>query len=425
MSGRVHIVGAGLSGLSAAVNVTKSGAPVTLYEASGRAGGRCRSYFDKALDREIDNGNHLVLSGNFAVFDYLEATGATQRVVAPAPAEVPFLDLADGARWSVRPDRGRIPWSWLSARRRVPGATVLDYLRSLRLMRARDDQTIEQVLPTKGPLWDRFWAPFIAAVTNTDPAKAAAGPMGRVVRETLAKGEAACRPVFFPGGLSRALVAPALDFITEHGGEVRFNHRLRRHSVSDGLVAGLEFGDGEIELARGDAVVCALPSARAAEIIAEIDAPDEYSSIVNGHFRLPGPISGPPILGLVNATAEWLFFRSDVASATVSAAGHLVGERPETIAEMMWKDISRACGFAGTPMGPFRIVKERRATFLQTPAQLRRRAACRTRVENLFLAGDWTATGLPATIEGSIRSGVTAAREAVQWASESGKNLKT
>jgi hypothetical protein len=104
-----------------------------------------------------------------------------------------------------------------------------------------------------------------------------------------------------------------------------------------------------------------------------------------------------------------LFVRGDVASVTVSAADSLAEEGSDAIATRMWREITRALGLEGQPLPAFRIVKEKRATFAQTPAETRRRPGFRTPWSNLLLAGDWTDTGLPATIEGSVRSGRTAA----------------
>jgi hypothetical protein len=115
------------------------------------------------------------------------------------------------------------------------------------------------------------------------------------------------------------------------------------------------------------------------------------------------------LLGLIGGTAEWLFVRDGLASVTASAADRLAEEPSEVIARRFWLDTAKALGLPAAPQPPVRIVKERRATFAQTPDQEARRAGARTPWPNLFLAGDWTATGLPATIEGAIRSGERAA----------------
>ena len=412
MTGCVHIIGAGLSGLSAAVELANNGIPVIVHEGAGHAGGRCRSYFDSELDRMIDNGNHLVLSGNHATLNYLRLVGSLDTVKIVKPAEVNFLDLANNDCWVVRPDKGRIPWSWIRKEGRVPGSSIIDYLKCWRLMRATEDQTISDVLPTEGDLWKKFWVPFIVSITNTDAELASSGPVRRVVEETLAKGEVACRPVLFPLGLTQSLIAPAIEFIRQRGGEVHFNQRINRVQKSYNRITKLYSPQNQIEIAESDSVIFALPSATVSQLVNDINVPNSYSPIVNGHFRLPVSVEAPPVLGLVNGTAEWLFLRNDIVSVTVSAARLIVDFPAEKLAEIFWKDVQLAYDLKSFSLPPNRIIKEKRATFLQNPIQLCRRPGPRTHIYNLFLAGDWTKTGLPATIEGSVRSGVTAAKAA-------------
>ena len=152
----VHIIGAGLAGLSAAVSLAERGIPVNVHEAAGHGGGRCRSYYDEALACRIDNGNHLMLSGNFTILNYLKTIGAVGTMISSSQAEFPFLDLSTGKRWSVKPNKGIIQWSLFSAKNRVPGSSIGEYLRGLSLAWAGPDKTVSQCLKGKGPLFEKF-----------------------------------------------------------------------------------------------------------------------------------------------------------------------------------------------------------------------------------------------------------------------------
>ena len=112
MAGTVHVVGAGLAGLAAAVRLAHAGVAVALYEAAPQAGGRCRSYHDPALGITIDNGNHLLLSANKAALGYVRTIGGQAALTVAPECAFPFDDLATGARWTLRPGRGRLPF-WI------------------------------------------------------------------------------------------------------------------------------------------------------------------------------------------------------------------------------------------------------------------------------------------------------------------------
>jgi hydroxysqualene dehydroxylase len=195
MPARVHVVGAGLAGLAAAVRLAARGVSVVVHEAAGQAGGRCRSYHDPALDMVIDNGNHLLLSANHAALAYLQTIGTARGLFGPATADFAFMDIASGARWSLRINDGRLPWWIFDKQRRVPGTSARDYFAFARLLRASPQKTICETLACAGPLYDRLARPLWVAALNTDPKEASAQLAGAIVRETLGAGGKACRPL--------------------------------------------------------------------------------------------------------------------------------------------------------------------------------------------------------------------------------------
>jgi squalene-associated FAD-dependent desaturase len=412
---RIHVVGAGLAGLAAAWRLAEDGFAVTLYEAAPQAGGRCRSLFDEHLGCVIDNGGHVLLGANRAALQFLAATGGLAAMTEVAPAAIPFRDLVSGETWTLRPNAGPLPWWILSRRRRVPRTRAADYLAVRHLLAPDADATVAECIDAASRLTAALWEPLGIAVMNAPLSAAAAQPFARMLRATFGHGEAACRPWLARSGLSAAFVDPALKRLAARGGEFRPGWRLARVEATPDAVRALRFDEERIALG-DDRVVLAVGPHVAADLLPRLRVPLGANAIVNAHFRLdpPARLPGdlPPLLGLIGGTAQWLIARDDLVSVTVSAADNLVDRPAGELLPVLWADVARILGRAEAPMPPGRLIKERRATFAQTPANERRRPAARTAWRNLFLAGDWTATGLPATIEGAIRSGIAAARAA-------------
>jgi squalene-associated FAD-dependent desaturase len=407
--GRVHVVGAGMAGLAAAVALAGEGRAVSLYESAPYAGGRCRSYRDAELGCRIDNGNHLLLAGNESAMAYLGMIGARGTLDGPDDADLAFIDFAANRSWHLRPSKGRIPWWVLRADRRVPQTRLRDYLAVRRLRRARAEATVDAVLDPETTLFRRLWAPFAVAALNAAVWEGSAALFGHVVDETLGRGGAACRPLVPREGLSETFVDPALVRLRAAGADIRLRARLRRLDFAADRVAGLEFDDGAVTLGAGDEVVLAVPAPVAGRLVPEVVVPDDFAPIVNAHFRAEAPEGSPLFIGIIGGTAEWVFQKHGVLSVTVSAADALVDTPAEELAPVLWGDVARAYGLGARRLPAWRVIKERRATFRATPAQLLRRPAARTRWNNLLLAGDYVDTDLPATIEGAIRSGLAAA----------------
>jgi squalene-associated FAD-dependent desaturase len=408
MSGTVHIIGAGLAGLSCAVRLADEGRRVVLHEAARMAGGRCRSYYDATLDLTIDNGNHLLLSGNMAARDYARRIGAADALMTPDECVFDFLDLRTKELWKLRPNSSRLPW-WIFVKdRRVPGARPADYLGALGLLTAKGDTTIGEAMRCEGALYDRLWRPVLLSALNTEPRDSSAVLAGAVLRETLAAGGDACRPMVAKPGLGEAFVEPALRMLAVKGAEVRFGARLRAIDFDDDRATRLQFGDASVDLGADDALVVAAPPWVAPELIPGLVAPDDFRSIANAHFKIAPPPGQPMLVGLIGGLSEWLFAFDDRLSVTISGADRLMDDAREDLAQRIWAEVAAATGLPQA-LPQWQIVKEKRATFAATPAQQKRRPQAQTRWRNLVLAGDWTATGLPATIEGSIRSGHKAA----------------
>ncbi|MFL9904166.1 hydroxysqualene dehydroxylase HpnE [Paraburkholderia fungorum] len=406
----VHVIGAGLAGLAAAVQLQRRGAQVVLHEAAAQAGGRCRSYYDPKLGVTIDSGNHRVLSGNFATLNYLRAIGAADELVGPAQPEYPFVDLATRARWTVRMSPGRLPWWIFDPNARVPNTGPTDYLGLVPLLFAKPGRSVAQTMRCNGPLWDRLLRPLFLAMLNIEPREASAELTGAMVRETLVAGGLACRPLVARNGLSSAFVDPALRLLQHGGAAIRLGSRLTDIVFADsGRVSVLNFADESIAIDANQAVVLAVPPDIAQTLVPGLRSPSRFAASANVHFAIEPPFGTAPLTGLLNATADWLFAFEGRVSITINAAERLLDTPHEALAKTIWAEVAQAVNLPSEPMPAWQVVMEKRATFAALPDQETLRPGTRTRWNNLMLAGDWTATGLPATIEGAIRSGQKAA----------------
>jgi squalene-associated FAD-dependent desaturase len=406
-TGRVHVVGGGLAGLAAALDLVAAGRPVSLYEAAPVCGGRCRSYFDRELGCRIDNGNHLLLSGNSAAMRYLDRLGARHTLGGPDEPVFPYMDLRSGARWTVRPNLGRLPYWVFFAARGVPGACLADYAGLLRLRGARPDETVKGLLPNS-KLYENLVESLAIAALNTPPEQGSARLLWAVIAESLARGGAFCLPRFPKEGLSESFVDPAVAALEQAGAELRLGYRIAGLTVENGRVAGLGGPDGAIPVAAGEAVVLAVPPAVATGLLPGIVVPDAFEAILNLHFRIDAQPGEAGFIGLIGGLAEWVFIKPGVVSVTISAANRLLDRASEDLVAEIWPEVCKALGIVA-PLPPWRLLREKRATFAATPEQQMRRPTATTHLPNLALAGDWTDTGLPATIEGAIRSGFAAA----------------
>ena len=208
-------------------------------------------------------------------------------------------------------------------------------------------------------------------------------------------------------GLGPAFIDPALKELRKLGVDVRFGARLRGIDFAGDRAARLNFGEDFIDLGEADSLVLAVPPWSAAELIPGLVAPDEFRAILNAHFRVPPPEGQPVLLGMVGSLSEWLFAFHDRLSVTISGADRLMEQPAEDLARRIWDEVAavtglgRNCRDGGSSRRNARPSPRRPATGTTSRRE--------TQWRNLLLAGDWTATGLPATIEGAIRSGYRAA----------------
>lgn len=407
----VHVIGAGLAGLSAAVELQRRGRRIVLHDAHAQAGGRCRSWFDETLGATIDSGLHRIFAGQAATQRYLRAIGAADQLAGPSLPEFPVVDVAAQQRWTLRFGAGHWP-SWLfDAASRAPGTTPLDYLALAPLAFARTGRSLAQTMRCDGVLWDRWLRPYWLGLLNVEPRHATAELARAVLCGMFAAGGAGCRPLVARHGLGSAFVDPALRMLQHGGAQIRLRSRLDafEFGAHGNAVDAVAIGAERIELAPGDAVVLAVPPEVAQPLLPDLTAPDTFSAVVTAYFAVEPPAGSPLDTTVVNGVVDAVRSGDGQLAATIHDAARWLDMPHDTLARRIWEDVARVTGANPASLPAWQLAIEPRAGFAAVPSQEMKRPAVRTRWTNLVLAGDWIATGLPATIEGAIRSGQLAA----------------
>lgn len=394
--------------------MSRSGYRVALHEATGRPGGRLYSWFDRTFDRVLDNGLHWVLAGQSTVVDFLTEVGTSDTLVGPDDAGLEFVDMTDNARWHLRPNPGILPWWMFDTTRNASGTGFDDVVRMARLLAAPKGARLSQFIDPQSASFRRFWEPFTIATLNTPVSEASAEALGRAFLHYIPLGGNGLRVRFPETSLSESFIVPAMSVLASRGAKISFRSILRRVEGTQSRVNALHFSDGGIRLRNGDVVILAMPPQNLAPLLPNLAMPADYHAIITGHFRVPQTKNDTRIACFLDGRPLWVQVRNGIVSATIGAADDLTGQWTGEIAGTLWRAVARGLEIEVEPMPPYRIVKERRGVFSHTPENIHRRPHVTTMRHNLFLAGDWTKTGSPASIESAIHSGRTAAAAALE-----------
>jgi zeta-carotene desaturase len=443
------VIGGGFAGLAAATALAEEGIRVLLLEARPHLGGRARSWIDPDTGAVVDNGQHLFLGCYRETIRLLERIGAAGRLEIQPRLEVPFVEPGGRVvRFRLPPLPS--PWNLAAGFLRFPGLALRDRLGLLRVTRevkgrsrvrpapgaaggaapAReiadlDDRTVSSWLASLGQsarAGERLWYPLAIAALNEDPERASAAMFLPVLREAFRTGAAGFRIGIPRVGLSDLYVEPAVRFLRSRGCEVRLRTQVRQVLIEGGRCTGILLPDG-YRLA-ADAVVAATPPPELLEMLPSEIAADpffsgvarlEASPIVSVYLWFGSPVTDLAFTGLIGGTWQWLFNRKTFAgkaggahgvTLVRSAARALVDRPRDALVRSALEEVHAF--FPQARRANLRaslVVKERRAALAPLRGTLALRPPCRTPFRGLHLAGDWTATGLPATVEGAVWSG--------------------
>lgn len=423
----VVVVGAGWAGLAAAVELSARGLPVTLLEAAPMAGGRARSV--RHDGRTFDNGQHLLLGAYRDTRALLARIGVREAdVFARTPLELRMRDAAEG---DLHLRAGSLPGR-LHLAQALLGASGLALRERWRWLRAADrlrrapapELTVSAWLDAAGQpprMRRQLWEPLCLAALNTPAGIASAALFHRVLEDAFAGPEQSA--LYLPSrALGRVLPDPAAAFLRAHGANTRYGTRVRHLSVRDGRISGLELRNGET--LEADTVVLACGPHDSARLLAAHAETSEIAERLTGLEMLPIATIyldyGPEVYletamqGLLGGPLQWIFDRGlggepGLFAGVISGSGPHMALDNETLAATAQHQLGQHFPSLGHARSAW-VVRERRATFAATPAAEALRPTPETPLHGLWLAGDHLATGLPATLEGAVHSGLDCAR---------------
>jgi hydroxysqualene dehydroxylase len=421
------IVGGGVAGLAAAIRLASAGYPVMLFEQASRLGGRTYSFRERNTGDIIDNGQHLLLSCYTQTLEYLRVIGAENLIATEPELELSFAH----AQWGtsrVRVSRKIHPRAALISG--LAGYSFLSFTDRMKLLKAGHklyslreadiaryaDKTVEQMLDSlhQSECCKKcFWYPLAIAIMNESPARASAEVFLRTMKIAIFAGEGPATIVTPLRGLSEVFIGPAEKYITGKGGEIVSRKRATGLTVKDGQIGGVSFTDGSS--VGGDAFIVTGQPVHVMSLLesARLTLPDHiaYVPIITCNIWFNVKADIPARTGMVDTEFHWVFRKDEgYLSLVMSGAREHASTRTEELLDLALREL-RSCfpQLREATVTHYKVIKEKRATVSITPGMQSTRPDIGTSYPNLFLAGDWTQTQLPATIEGAIISGFRAA----------------
>jgi hydroxysqualene dehydroxylase len=427
----VVIIGGGLAGLSAAVELTSVGIPVVLFELRQQLGGRTYSFFEPKTTSTVDNGQHLLMGCYSATRKYLKLVNAEQYFSLQSSLEIPFLSSGGANSVLHCPNApaplhvalGLLSFHVLPLKDRFKLFTVAQEIlttspeKEKTLDRLTVDEWLSQLRQPEA-CRKYLWDVITIGALNNHPTNVSALMFFRILRAAfLGKKENAS--LMIPRiGLSDALIQPAQKFIQERGGQIHTGVGVRNIRLEGNMVRSVRTTAGD-EL-EAPCIISAVPWYALPQMLPQISCTLQASPIIAIHCWFDRQVTNLDFSALIDTRIQWLFNKGshkDENGQTIQHLSFVISGAQDSV-EMTKEELLRITLDDVCQLLPDSknaqllhsvVIKEKRATFTPSPGLETIRPTAQTEYDNLFLAGDWTATGYPATIEGAVLSGQTAA----------------
>ncbi|MDT8387329.1 MAG: hydroxysqualene dehydroxylase HpnE [Thiogranum sp.] len=426
----VVIVGGGWAGMAAAVELCDNGAPVVLIEAARQLGGRARSL--RFGEHVVDNGQHIITGAYQSLLELLERIGvATENTFTRIPLTLHCLG-GDRLSLHLRAPRLPAPLNLTGALLKARGLSLRDKLQALRFGRRLQlidiaidrDISVQALLHSEGQtpaLIAKLWEPLCIATLNTPIGDASARIFLRVLRESFSRQRKHSDLLLPRVELGNLLPNPGNEYLERHGARVMLGQRVTAVHCASGRVRGVTVGNQTLPASH---VVLATPHIVSRRLLSAEPLLEPLCTklaalgnapVITLYLQYPTSVQLPhSMTGLHGSVVQWVFDRSHcgapgMVAVVISATGIHTQMDNDSLTSKVAAELAAA--FRHWPAHQRSlVVREKRATFSSTTGIDAHRPDNRTAMPGLWLAGDYTCNGLPATLEGAVRSGLSCAR---------------
>jgi squalene-associated FAD-dependent desaturase len=415
------VIGGGIAGLTSAAYLSKQNIKVTLLESSPKLGGRAYSFTEQKFNDVVDNGQHILMGCYSDTLHFLKLIGAKENFIYQKSLKVNFL-TKEGMHVRLKSFTSIYPFNLLIAMLNFNVITFAERLSLLKFViklpfishQKLSDKNVRDWLKEEKQSDDTIkslWEIIAVGALNTNIDKASAFMFREILMKIFFNGNFSATIILPKFGLSDTYVKNAKEFIESNGGEIKLSSGVKEFIINDNKIVEIKTAD---EVYRNfDCVISAIPFYALNNIYPEFLGNEklefEYSSILNIHIWLKNNPLKEQFYGLIDSPVHWIFNKGNHINLVISDADYLIDKSAEDIYKTCLSELIRYTNVEESDILQYKVLKEKRATFIPSNKIINTRPPSKTKIVNLFLAGDWTDTGLPSTIESAVKSGRIAA----------------
>lgn len=423
---RCLIIGGGISGLTAASILSTKNISVTLLESSPKLGGRTYSFFDTETNTIIDNGQHILMGCYKDTLAFIKMIGAENNFEYQKNLSLEFLDKTK-KQFSLNSNKLFYPLNLFYSITKYDAFTLTEklsfigFILKLPLISKKSliNKNVIDWLSQQNQnsnLIRKFWEILCVGALNTSLEKASAFIFYEILIKIFFAGNFSTTIILPKYGLSESLIDPTASFIKNNGGEIILSDTVKEIVIENQKVKCVRTVSKVYE--DFDFVISAVPLYSLKKILSAknlgltIDL--KYSTILNIHLWLDNLNLSNSFYGFLDSYLHWVFIKDNHINIVISNADHLLTKSKDELLSIVLEELKLFLKISSSDLKHHKIIKEKRATFVPSKELLYKRPESKTLVNNFLLAGDWTNTGLPSTIESAALSGRKAAEIVLQ-----------